>query len=91
VDTYPVAHRGIFCNRNLIDEAPLFSDDVEFDSKNYTLIARFEDPPKFIYKNNRAELIVTVSLPQNASLEDPNHVRNALLKPYTRVKYYTNS
>ena len=68
-----------------------FSEDDEVDSKNYTLIAHLEDPPKFFYKNKRAELIVTVTLPQNASLEDPKHVQNALLKLYTRVAYYTNS
>jgi len=76
---------------NLIDEAPLFSEDDEFNSKNYTLTAHFEDPPKLIFKNKCLSLIVSVSLPQDATLEDPEHVQNALSKLYKRAKYYTNS
>jgi hypothetical protein len=63
----------------------------QFDNENYTLTAHFEDPPKFIFKNNRSSLVVTVSLPEGVTLEDPEHVENALLKLYKRVKYYTNS
>ena len=91
MDTYPVSHRGISCNRNLIDEAPLFSDDANFDSKNHTLTAHFEHPPKLKFKNNQSYLVVIVSLPEGAMLDDPEHVKNALPKPYRRVKYYRNS
>ena len=91
MSTYPVIlHRGIFCNRNLIDEAPLFSDEDQFDSQNHTLTAHFEDPPKLIFTKNESSLIVSVSLPKNASLDDPDQVQNALSKLYSRVKYYTN-
>ena len=77
--------------RNFIDEAPFFSADVEFNSTDYTLNAEFGPPPKFIFKNKPAQLVVSVSLPKNATLEDPESVRNALLKLYQRVKYYSNS
>jgi len=44
--------------KNLIDEAPLFSKDIDFDSTDHTLVARFgdlpNDPPKFIFKNKLA-------------------------------------
>jgi hypothetical protein len=35
--------------------------------------------------------LVTVTLPEGASLDDPEHVHNALSKPYQRVKYYASS
>jgi len=90
VNTYPVLHRGIFCNRNLTDEAPLFSEDDQFDSQNHTLTAHFEDPPRLVYTKNKPSLVVSVTLPKNATLEDPEEVENALFKLYTRVKYYSN-
>ena len=77
--------------RNLIDEAPLFSEDAEFDSDNRALTAHFEDLPKLVFTQNDLQLIVTVSLPQNSSLDDPESVQNALSKLYKRVKYYTYS
>lgn len=91
MNTYPVLHRGIFCNRNLTDKAPLFSDDVEFDSDSCTLTAHFEDPPKLQFTDIESQLLVTVSLPKGATLDNPESVENTLSKLYTRVKYYTNS
>jgi hypothetical protein len=35
-------------------------------------------------------LVVSVSLPKGATLEDPEHVRNALSKLYSRVVYYSS-
>ena len=75
---------------NLVDEAPFFSTDTDFDSTDHTLIAEFGPPPKFIFKNKPAQLVVSVSLPKNATLDDPEIVQNVILKLYTRVKYYTN-
>jgi hypothetical protein len=77
-------------DKNLIDEAPLFSKDVEFNSTDHTLVAHFGDPPKFIFKNYLAQLIVSVSLPESMTLENPEHVQNAIYKLYMRVKYYQN-
>ena len=91
MDTFPVSYRRIFCNRNLTDEAPLYSKDVEFDSTDHTLVAHFGDPQKFIFKNKLAELVVSVSLPKGMTLKDPKHVESALSKLYQRVKYYQNS
>jgi hypothetical protein len=78
-------------DKNLIDEAPLFSEDVEFDSDNCTLMAHFGDPPKLVFTKNDPQLIVSVSLPKGTSLYDPQSVQSALLKLYQRVKYYTYS
>ena len=89
--TYPVLHRGIFCNRNLTDEAPLFSEDPQFDSNNCTLTAHFEDPPVLVFTQIDPSFIVKITLRKNTSLEDPEQVQNALFKLYSRVKYYTNS
>jgi hypothetical protein len=77
-------------NLNLIDEAPLFCDDVEFDSENYTLTAHFDTPHKLVFTKIKSELTVSISLPKGATLENPEHVENALSKLYRRVKYYTN-
>jgi hypothetical protein len=77
--------------RNLIDEAPLFSEDTEFDSSDDILTAHFDDPPTFKYSSRRSQLVVTISLPQGTTLEDPQSVQNALSKLYRRVKYYTYS
>jgi hypothetical protein len=78
-------------NPNLIDEAPLFSEDDEFDSESCTLTAHFEDPPKLIFEDKSLSLIVSVSLPKGVTLADPEHVQSALSKLHSRVKYYTNS
>lgn len=75
-------------DKNLIDEAPFFCEDIDFNSAEHTLIAKLEDPPKFIYKNNLAQLTISVSLPKGVTLENPDHVRNALLTLYTRIKYH---
>jgi hypothetical protein len=91
VNTYPVLHRGIFCNRNLTDEAPLFSEDPQFDSNNCTLTAHFEQPPKLKFTQIDPSLTVSISLPENSDLDDPKNVQSALSKLYSRVKYYTNS
>ena len=76
--------------RNLIDEAPLFADDTNFDSNSCTLTAHFEDPPKLKFTDIESQLLVTVALPKNTTLDDPESVQSALLKLYSRVKYYTS-
>jgi hypothetical protein len=92
VNTYPVVlHRGIFCNQNLIDEAPLFSEDDQFGSESCTLTAHFESPPKLTFTKNDLSLVVSISLPKNATFEDPEQVENALSKLYYRVKYCTSN
>ena len=91
MNTYPVLHRGIFCNRNLTDEAPLFSEDAQFDSESCTLTAHFESPPKLIFTQNDLSLVVSITLPENATLDNPKQVENALSKLYYRVKYYTSN
>ena len=73
---------------NFIDEAPFFAEDVEFNSTDHTLVADFGTPHKFIFKNYLAHLAVSVSLPKGMTLENPEHVQNALSKLYSRVKYY---
>jgi hypothetical protein len=78
-------------DKNLIDEAPLFSEDVEFDSDNCALTAHFEDPPKLVFTKSDPYLTVSISLPKNSTLDDPESVRIALDKLYRRVKYYTYS
>jgi hypothetical protein len=78
-------------DHNLIDEAPHFADDTNLDSNSCTLTAHFEDPPKLKFTDIRASLIVTVALPKDSTLDDPQSVQNALSKLYSRVKYYTNS
>jgi hypothetical protein len=75
--------------RNLIDEAPLFSEDAQFDSNSCTLTAHFEDPPKLKFTDIELQLVVTVSLPKNTSLDDPQSVQSALHKLYSRAEYYT--
>jgi hypothetical protein len=77
-------------DKNLIDEAPLFSDDAEFDSENHILTAHFDDPPKLKYTSQKLQLVISVSLPKHATLDDPLHVENALSKLYKRVKYYSS-
>ena len=74
-----------------VSESPPFSRYTDFDSTNHTLTAHFGDPPKLKFMNNRSFFVVTVSRPQGATLDDPEHVKNALLKLYRRVKYYTRS
>jgi hypothetical protein len=78
-------------NPNLIDEAPLFSEDAQFDSDNCTLTAHFEDPSQLVFTQIDPSFIVKITVRENASLDDPEQVQNALLKLYSRVKYYTNS
>ena len=78
-------------NPNLIDEAPLFSEDPQFDSENCTLTAHFGPPAKLVFRQNDPSFTVSITLPENATLYDPEHVQNALSKLYRRVKYYTNS
>jgi hypothetical protein len=80
----------LFCNRNLTDEAPLFSEDPNFDSKIHTLTANFGHPSTLKFTNNESFFIVTIALPEGATLDDPEQVENALHKLYSRVKYYTN-
>ena len=70
---------------------PLFLEDSDFDSTDCTLVAHFGDPQKFIFKNKMMELVVSVSLPKGMTLENPEHVYNALSKLYSRVKYYQNN
>jgi hypothetical protein len=77
--------------QNLIDEAPIFSEDVNFDSTDCVLTAEFGPPAKFIFKNKSRQLVVSVSLPKGVTLQNPEHVQNALSKLYTRVKYYTSA
>jgi len=76
---------------NLIDEAPLFSEDAEFDSDNCALTAHFEYPPRLNFIQSDPYLVVSISLPENSSLDDPESVQIALSKLYKRVKYYTYS
>ena len=40
------------CNRTLIDEAPLFSEDPNFDIKTHSLTAQFGHPPTLKFANN---------------------------------------
>ena len=37
------------------------------------------------------ELVVSVSLPKGMTLENPEHVYNALVKLYSRVENYQNN
>ena len=76
--------------RNLIDEAPPFSEDINFNSADHILIAEFGPPARFIYRHLKSELLISVNLPQGVTLENPEHVKNALYKLYSRVAYYTN-
>ena len=70
---------------------PLFLEDIDFDSTDCTLVAYFGDPQKFIFKNNKMELVVTVSVPKGVTLEDGEYLYNAISKLYSRVKYYQNN
>ena len=69
---------------------PSLLKDTDFDSTDHTLIAHFGDPHRFIFKNYLAQLVVSVSLPEDATLEDPKHVGNVIYKLYSRVKLYQN-
>ena len=70
---------------------PIFLEDIDFDSTDCTLVAHFGDPQKFIFKNKMMELVVSVSLPKDMTVENPEHVYNALLMLYSRVKYYQSN
>jgi hypothetical protein len=76
---------------NLIDEVPIFSEDTSYDSTDHVLIADLGPPTRFMYRNHKSELLVSVSLPEGVTLDDPEHVYNALLKLHSRIAYYTNS
>jgi hypothetical protein len=58
-----ITPRDIFCNRNLINEAPFFNEDIDFESTDHELIVDLGTPHKSIFKNYLAQLVVSVSSP----------------------------
>jgi hypothetical protein len=78
-------------DRNLIGEPPLFSQDIDFDSTDHTLLARLEDPLKFIFKNKLTGLVVSITLSKGVTLEDGEYLYNAISKLYSRVKFYQSN
>ena len=76
---------------NLIDEAPFFSKDVDFNSTDHTLQCHLETPPKFIFKNYLTGLVVSVALQKGVTLEDGEYLYNAISKLYSRVIYYQHN
>jgi hypothetical protein len=82
---------ALICYEELQVVAAELPENFVVDSTDHVLVAGFSPSQKFIYKNLKSELVVSVSMPQGVTLENPEHVYNALPKLHSRVTYYTNS